>query len=103
MLAIGAYILSVVAPGEPGSIVVRAASKTVSIVRHGLVANSEVDIAFAEITRLAVTQSADPDGYQVSAIELRTRGGETWSIPGEVDAAELAHIRRLIGLKSPAK
>ena len=103
VLAIGAYILSVVAPGEPGSIVVRAASRTVSVVRHGVVANSAVDIAFADITRVGLIQSADPDGYHVSAIELRTRGGEAWSIPCEVDAAELAHIRRLIGLKSPAK
>ena len=97
LLSAAVYGLSVVAPGAPRGFAVRAASSEVAIVRQGIVAQTEVVIPFKQIARLSLVRGADHDGYDANAIELRTRDGEIWIIPGDIDAADLERMRRLIG------
>ena len=96
-LSIVAYGLSVLVPGSPSGVVVRMGSREVAIVRHGLLAKSEVLVPFAEVMRVSIASGADRDGYDRSALELRTRSGDTWIVPCGIDAADLAHVRRMIG------
>lgn len=97
VLSIGAYGLSVLVPGSPSGAVVRMGSREVAIIRHGLLAKSEVHVPFAEVTRVSIVSGADRDGYDRSALEVRTRDGDTWIVPCGIDAAELAHVRSMIG------
>ena len=103
LLAIGAYVLSVVAPGEPTGLIVRAGTKEVAILRRGLLARSEVVVPFSEVTKLSRSVGSDQDGYEISAVEVRTRDGVQWVIPGDVEDADLAQMRRMIGISSKAR
>ena len=97
------YGLSIMTPGSPSGVVLRAASRQVAIVRSGLVAQSEVLLPFAEVVRMSVSKRADRDGYDRNALEVRSRAGETWVIPCDIDDAELARMRSLVGLASKSR
>ncbi len=99
VIAVGAYLLSVMAPGAPSAISFRQLSRTVVVIRKGLVSSSEVLIPFADVTRIARSSAADRDGFGMTGIEVRTRSGEIWSVRGDVEADDISYIRQMIGLK----
>jgi hypothetical protein len=101
VFALGAYILSVLAPGEPVGFVFDTQARSAAVLRDGMVARSRVEIPFAEIARLKAVSRSDRDGYERSACELHTRDGGSWIVAADVSDAELAKIRKILGLKSP--
>ena len=103
LLAGGAYVLSIVAPGAPRAMKVQTDTQTVVLLRHGLVANSELAIAFSEVARVSLTSGAYRDGFGTSGIEILTRSGERWALPADVGATDIANLRRVIGVRGPSR
>jgi hypothetical protein len=99
-LALGAYILSVLAPGEPVGFAFDPQARTATVLRHGMVARSRIVIPFAEIARLKSVSRFDRDGYEQSAVELHTRNGDSWIVSADATEAELLALRKTVGLKA---
>ena len=103
VLAIGAYILSILTPGDAKGIAVRGDAREVAIVRSGLISRSEVSIPFADIARVVQSKRYDHDGYELMAIEVQTRSGDSWVVPAEISDAELVQMRRMIGITAKSR
>jgi hypothetical protein len=99
LIALGAYVFSVLAPGAPVALEARQETGVVAIIIRGVVAQREVLVPFKEITKLGAVKAYDHDGYELLHAELKTRDGDTWVIPGEVDEAKLARLRSVIGIR----
>jgi hypothetical protein len=100
VFALGAYILSVLAPGEPVGFAFDTQARSAAVLRAGMVARSRIEIPFSEIARLKSVSRSDRDGYERSAFELQTRDGDSWIVSADVSEAELAKIRKILGMKS---
>ena len=103
LLAGGAYLLTVVAPGAPTAMKVQTATQTLVLMRHGLLANSELAIPFSDVAGINLTSGADRDGFARSGIEIRSRDGDSWALSADVDATDVANLRRLMGVRSAAR
>ena len=103
LLAGCAYLLSVVAPGAPTAVKVQAATQTLVLMRHGVLANSELAIPFADVSGIGLTSGAYRDGFGKSGIEILTRSGDRWTLPADIDAADIANLRRLVGVRVPTR
>jgi hypothetical protein len=103
MIAVGGYIVSVLMPGEPAALGVRPETGTVAVVLRGVLAQREILVPFKEVAKLASAKSFDHDGYERSAVELKTRDGDAWIIPCDVDDTKLAQLRSVIGMRTRAR
>ena len=97
LVALGAYVVSVLAPGVPVALEARPGESVVAVVIRGAVAQREILVPFKNVAKLNNVKSCDHDGYEFSSVELKTRDGDTWVIPHEADDATLARLRSLIG------
>jgi hypothetical protein len=80
VLSLGAYVLSVLAPGEPVGFSFDTQARSASILREGIVARSRIEVPFSEIGRLKSVARFDRDGYECSAVELLTGNGDSWIV-----------------------
>jgi hypothetical protein len=99
LIAIGAYVMSVLSPGRPAALSVQPESGFVSVVVRGPFAQSEIQVPFKEVAKLSALNGFDHDGYERSMVELKTRDGDIWIIPCEADESQLTRLRGLIGVQ----
>ncbi len=98
LAATAAYTLEHMTAATPVGLVVRPERGSVAIVFRGVLGGREIPFQFREITRLEPVQGRDRDGYLLPQVDVRTRGGESFIIPCEIDQSELTHLQGLIGL-----
>jgi hypothetical protein len=103
MIALGGYIVSVLLPGAPSALAVRPEARTVAVILRGMLAQREILVPFKDVAKLASAKSFDHDGYERSAVELKTRDGDSWIIPCEIDDAKLAQVRDVISKRTRAR
>ncbi len=96
VIAAGAYALSVAFPGTPGTLIVTPRTRTLTIVRYGMLANSTVTLPFAEVLRIELAHALTREHSATPFLHLHTRSGETWSIPADVTKEEVEDLRGLI-------
>jgi hypothetical protein len=96
LIALGGYIVSVLLPGAPAALAVRPETRTVAVILRGMLAQREIVVPFKDVAKLANARSFDHDGYERTAVELKTRDGDSWIIPCEIDDAKLAQVRDVI-------
>jgi hypothetical protein len=100
VLAVGAYALSLLMPGEPVGLAFNFESRTLAVVRQGPLARATVDLPFAEIAHIKLAIRFDRDGYQQTAVEVYSRDGDHWIVPADIDETDLVKLRQAIGLRS---
>ena len=98
LIALGAYVLSVVSPGRPEALAVRPETGTVAVTLRGALAQTEVLVPFKNVARLSALNGFDHDGYERPMVELKTRDGDVWIIPCEADEAQLVRLRSIVGV-----
>jgi hypothetical protein len=99
LIALGGYIISVLFPGDPAALAIRPQSGSVAVVMKGVLAQREIIVPFKEVAKLSSAKSFDHDGYELSAVELKTKDGDSWVIPCDADETKLAHLRSVIGMR----
>jgi hypothetical protein len=103
LIALGGYIISVLFPGAPAALSVRPGTRTVAVILRGVLAQREILVPFKDVAKLASAKSFDHDGYERSAVELKTRDGDAWVIPCEIDEAKLTKVRDVISKQTRAR
>ena len=98
LIALGAYVLSVVSPGRPEALAVRPETGTVAVTLRGALAQTEVLVPFKNVARLSALNGFDHDGYERPMVELKTRDGDVWINPCEADEAQLVRLRSIVGV-----
>ncbi len=103
LIALGSYIVSVLFPGAPSALAVRPETRMVAVILRSVLAQREILVPFKDVAKLVSAKSYDHDGYERTAVELKTRDGDAWLIPCEVDDAKLAHLRDVISKRTRAR
>jgi hypothetical protein len=103
LIALGGYVVSVLFPGAPSALAVRPETRTVAVILRGVLAQREILVPFKDVAKLVGAKSFDHDGYERSSVELKTRDGDAWIIPCEVDDAKLAQLRDVISKRTRAR
>jgi hypothetical protein len=97
IVCIAAYIVSVLSPNVPTSLLVDREARAIELVSQGLLAQRSQLIAFDEISDLSVTKLYDDDGYAYEAAQMTLRSGEAIALPVTMTAADVAAARRAMG------
>jgi hypothetical protein len=96
VIATGAYIYSVVDPGEITKVVFDKQSRVVTVNRAGLFATSALEIPFSDIAAVRVESRYDDDGYQSHVPMLVLTDHKIVPLPAGTTEQDVATMRALM-------
>lgn len=95
-IALGAYIISVLEPGEITRVAVDRKSRIVSLERTGLLARSTMEVPFSEISTVRIEVHADDDGYETTVPVIVLISREVLPLPAGTTETDLATMRSML-------
>jgi len=96
IIAAGAYIFSVLFPGEITHAGIDRNARVVTLERAGLLARSTVIIPFADISTIGMDITADADGYETATPVIELTSGETVPLPAGTTEFDMATMRAML-------
>jgi FtsH-binding integral membrane protein len=102
IVCIAAYIISVLSPSVPTSLLVDREARWIELQSQGLLASRSQLIAFEDISDLTVTKLYDDDGYAYEAALMTLTSGEAIALPVTMTSSDVSAARRAIGFATPA-
>lgn len=95
-LAAGAYILSVLEPGEIIRVTMDQKARVVELERIGLLARSVMQIPFANITSVRVDVHTDKDGYETAVPVIVLSTHNVLALPAGTTEADVVTMRDML-------
>lgn len=103
IMAAGAYAISVLLPGTPGTLIVAPRTQTLTVIRYGILSNSSVEVPFSEVVRIELANELTREHSATPFLHLHTRSGDVWGIPADITKKETDALRALIRTKAPSR
>ncbi len=101
LLAVAAasiYTISVLVPGDVMGVEVDSAAGSIDLIHRGAFASLRRTYDVADVRDIRLTKSYDRDGYAFEAPELVLQDGKVFALPGSITTAEIAGLRKAVGL-----
>lgn len=97
VVAMVAFLISVFETGDVTSVTIDKPTRTVTVVRSGMLAKSAISLPFAEVITARIETRYDDDGYKtlLPVLVLATR--EIIPLPAGTSESDVAAMRALLG------